>query len=492
MRRLYGILFFFLLCIVMQMRAQDCQPEGNLIKSVSVLTRADGSEQTHIIWSLPTDLSPVAGYIIYEYVGLSGGCTQPVDTVLNAMAGTYTCAGFHRGGYTIAVYHGSASPGSLQQHHVPPIMEAAAYDACNYSVSLSWSPYVGWGGAEVIYRVYAVTGGQTRQLTGDLAVTSFVWQDAPDNATIDFYVEAVRVDDATAVSQSPYARLTTTTLQRPAYIDLSHLDYAGNEARLTFRIDPATVLTQFEVQRAADGEFETRHSFSDKTLTAYADEAGDVFRYRLAAKNDCDRIARVSDTLQNFILEAALQNNAWQLQWTPPAFDAPYVFALQRLQPNPAPLLAGATAVAFTDPVSVMHNQQSLEYCYRLEASRGAGVSASDACAFYVPHVAMPDAVDPLSAVVNGQTGRARNQFGPVLNVHPATYAYQLRIINRNGAKIADITKHFNDDPLEKSWNGRFANGTAVPEEVYTYYLEVQFEGGRTEKLTGPVMVMYE
>jgi hypothetical protein len=492
MRRLYGILFFFLLCIVMQMRAQDCQPEGNLIKSVSVLTRADGSEQTHIIWSLPTDLSLVAGYIIYKYVGVSEGCTVPIDTVYGATATTDTCDGFNPEGYTIAVYHGSASPGSLQQHHVPPVIQAASYDSCNYSVSLSWSPYVGWGGAEVIYRVYAVTGGQPRPLTGDLAATSFVWQDAPDNATIDFYVEAVRADDASAVSQSPYARITTTTLRRPAFIDLSHLDYTGNEARLTFRIDPATALSQFEIQRAADGDFEPRYSFSDKALTTYTDEASGIFRYRLAAKNDCNQIARVSDTLQTFTLEATQQNNAWQLQWPSPAFGAPYVFSLERLVPNPATLLAGATAVAFTDPVSAMHNLQSLEYCYRLEASRGAGVSASKACAFYAPRVAMPDAVDPLSAVVNGQTGRARSQFGPALNVHPATYAYQLRIINRNGAKIADITKHFNDDPLEKSWNGRFANGAAVPEEVYTYYLEVRFEGGRSEKLTGTVMVMYE
>jgi hypothetical protein len=219
------ISFLFLVCNVLQMRAQDCQPEGNLIKSVSVLTSSvDGSEQTHILWNTPADISLVVGYIIYKYVGVSAGCTTPVDTVYGAAVTNYTCSGFNSEGYTIAVYHGATSPGSLQQHHVPPIIHTAAYDACNYSVSLSWSPYVGWDEADISYRLYAIIGGQTQQLAGDIANTSFLWQDAPDNVAIDFYVQAVHRNDA-AAGNSPYRRLTTVTPQRPAFIDLSRLDY---------------------------------------------------------------------------------------------------------------------------------------------------------------------------------------------------------------------------------------------------------------------------
>jgi hypothetical protein len=394
-----------------QLPAQDvCQPVGNLIKSASVLTQPDGSVQSRILWDVPDSLGADAvGYIIYKYVGYPH-CNNPVDTIYDRNATSYTCSGFNPGGYTIAVYNGSTTPGNFPQYHVPPIIDEADYNACDYTVSLSWSPYVGWDEADVSYKVYAVIDAQHQQLAAGITATSFVWHDAPDNKTIDLYVQAVRKDDATVTSNSLYERVTTTTVQRPAYIAL-HLTSEGNRVQLTFHIDPDTDLARFEIQRAVDDVFETRHSFSDKTLATYAESATDVFRYRVAAINDCGQIARVSDTLQNF---------------------------------------------------------------------------------FYVPRVVMPDAVDPLSTVMNVQTGRARNQFGPVINVHPATYAYQLRIINRNGAKIADITKGFNDDPLEKSWNGCFANGVAVPEEVYTYYLEVRFEGGRSENLTGPVMVMYE
>jgi hypothetical protein len=426
------------------------------------------------------------------YVGGSE-CTELIDAVKNPAATTYTVNGFHPGGYTIAVDSISTRDNSpLQQHHVPPIIQAAEYDACNYTVSLSWSPYVGWEADTALYNVYAIIGGGTQLLAGAITATSFVWQDAPDNTGIDFYVQAVRKNEVAVTSNSPYRRITTTTLQRPAFIDLSHLEYAGSEVRLNFHIEPGTALTQFEIQRAAGAGFDTRHAFSDKTLATYAENAGGAFSYRLIAKNNCGQIARVSDTLQNFILDVSLQNDVWHLQWNPPAPGASYDFSLQRREPNPVVLDASMSGVTFTDPVSSMLNQQSLKYCYRLEGTAPRGSSASEACAFYVPRVAMPDAVDPLSAAQNAQTGRARNQFGPILNVHPVTYAYQLRIINRNGAKIADITKGFNDNPLDKSWNGRFANGVAVPEEVYTYYLEVQFEGGHSEKRTGPVMVVYE
>lgn len=308
MCRLCIISFLFLLCSGLQLRAQDCRPDGNLIRSVSVFTDpGDGSEQTHILWNTPSDLTLVVGYIIYEYIGVSRGCTFPIDTVFSPTVATYTCNGFNPDGYTIAVYNGSTSPGNLQQHHIPPIIQTADYNACNYSVSLSWSSYVGWYESDILYHVYAIIGGQTLQIAENIANTSFVWEDAPDNTVIDFYVQAVHKNDLGVVSHSPYSRVTTVTLQRPAFIDISRLDYTGNEVRLTFLVDPGTALTQFDVQRAADADFETRYSFSDKTLTTYAESAAGIFSYRLAAKNDCNQIARVSDTLQNFQLAVMLQ-----------------------------------------------------------------------------------------------------------------------------------------------------------------------------------------
>ncbi|MDR3184893.1 MAG: hypothetical protein LBT49_05755 [Prevotellaceae bacterium] len=478
-----------LLCNVLPARAQECRPEGNLITAVSVITNPDGSEQTLITWDTPPGLpADAAGYIIYEYAG-PPYCANPVHTIYDRTATSYTRSGFHPGGYTVAVYRATAPPSSLPQHHVPPVISAAGYDACRYSVSLTWSPYVGWDEPDITYNIYVLLDGQRQQLAGRIAGTAFLWHDAPDNKTIDFYVQAVRSDGITG--DSPHERVTTATLQRPAAIDLSRLEYAGNEVRLNFHIDPATALTQFEVQRAADAGFDTQYTFSDKTLATYAESAGGAFSYRVAAKNDCGQIARVSDTLQNFMLDMTSQYDAWQLQWTTPASGQPYRFSLYRL-PDAATLVSGTTNNTFVDPVTDLHRRQSLKYCYRLEATTAHGESVSEACAFYRPRIAMPDAVNPFGTAANLHTGRVRNQFGPITNAHPATYTYRLKIINRNGAKIADITKDLGDNPTEKSWNGCFADGAAVPAEAYTYSLEMQFEGGHSERLTGPVVVLYE
>jgi hypothetical protein len=388
------------------------------------------------------------------------------------------------------VDNGSTSPSAISQHHVPPIISAASYDACNYTVSLSWSPYIGWDEADILYNIYAEIDGLPQQLAANITETSFVWQDAPDNREIDLYVQAVHRNSPAIESNSPQYRVTTTTVQRPASINLSRLNHAENEVQLDFHIDPGTALARFEIQRAADDVFETRHAFSDKTLATYTENVDGIFRYRVVAINDCGQVARMSNTLQNFILNMTSQREAWQLQWNRPISGEPYSFSLERLKPDPAALTVNITGVAFSDPVYSMLMQQSLQYCCRLEASAPQGVSVNEACAFYEPHIAMPDAIDPNSEKVG--YGRARSRFVPILDVHQATYAYQLRIINRNGAKIADITKDFNDNPQDKSWDGRFANGAVVPEEVYTYYLKIWFEGGRSESLTGPVMVMYE
>jgi hypothetical protein len=104
----------------------------------------------------------------------------------------------------------------------------------------------------------------------------------------------------------------------------------------------------------------------------------------------------------------------------------------------------------------------------------------------------MPDAIDPFSNVNNPTTGRTRSQFAPLINAHPAAYKYRLSIVNRNGAKIAEVEKAFGANPQTACWNGRFGDGDAVPEDVYIYNLEVEFEGGHKEIRTGSVVVIYQ
>jgi flagellar hook assembly protein FlgD len=78
-----------------------------------------------------------------------------------------------------------------------------------------------------------------------------------------------------------------------------------------------------------------------------------------------------------------------------------------------------------------------------------------------------------------------------VINADARSYSYRLTILNRNGAVVADIVKNIDDNPLDKSWNGRLKNGNLGQEEVYTYHLSVAFEGGEQQIMTGTVVVVY-
>jgi hypothetical protein len=260
------------------------------------------------------------------------------------------------------------------------------------------------------------------------------------------------------------------------------------------------------MQRATgDGDFSIVHNFSDKTISNYINAAGlGLFRYRIVAKNECGNVVCTSNEIVNIQLYITQDGNNWQLQWNnaEPLYST-ILYTLDRQQPNSINLLSNSTATTYSDPIIINSSDNSLQFCYTIsglirQASNipewwliPAATTTSGNCAYCRPTITMPDAVDPLSTEVNSQTGRARNQFGPVINANPQTYSYRLTILNRNAAVVADIVKNTGDNPLDKSWNGCLKNGDKDPEEVYTYHLSVEFEGGHQQIMTGTVVVVY-
>jgi hypothetical protein len=181
-------------------------------------------------------------------------------------------------------------------------------------------------------------------------------------------------------------------------------------------------------------------------------------------------------------------NGAWYLSWNK-LFNG-QSYSLERLKPLPQSLLSHAADSTYTDRIDV--SRAVLNYCYQIESVTDiGGKSTTVACADYEPEVLMPDAIDPKSTVQNPQTRRQRNQFGPVLFTDATSYAYQLEIYDRNGARIAFVEKAYADSPLEKSWTGINTQGDFVPENVYLYRVEIFFTNGKTIKKTGNVTVIY-
>ncbi|MDR3236440.1 MAG: hypothetical protein LBT48_06945 [Prevotellaceae bacterium] len=461
-----------------------------MIDVVSVEGTVDNM-YTEIRWNKPSSVSSKdLGYVIHEYVGPFSGCYTPLDTIFGMNNTIYTHNGYSSGGYGVTVFDSSGISSTFPRYHKPPEITEIRYDTCDFTVHISWTRYVGWEEGADYYSVYTVTPYLMTGYTPENDTSfSFAWE--PNTY---FYVQADTKDLSSNSRSKRYMLSDSVFSSRYDTIRLMRIEQQSDgKAALHFAINTTTEISAFHIQRAAaKADFETIYSFTDKTQNTYVDNtATEAYQYRVIAMNYCGNIICISDTLQNFILSMTPEDNKWKLQWSPRFTGSRYTFSLQRTKPGSEDVnVTGNTAI---DAISDMSAESSLEYCYRLEALTPRGsISVSSVCDFYIPIIAMPDAIDPFGNVKNVKTGRRRNQFAPLINAHPATYKYRLSIVNRNGAKIADIEKAFGSNLQTDFWDGRFGNGDAVPEDVYIYNLEVEFQGGHKEIRTGSVVVIYQ
>ena len=482
----------FIACLQAQGQGQRCQPSGNIIRSVSVNDRGEPV----ITWDAPADLPANAtGYIIYDYLD-GATCTKEIDRVgLDERSYTHSAAAPLNGSrtYSMAVNTGNINDGDITRQHAFPYL-TAKYDSCRYLLDLQWTAYEGWEG--VTYNVYGREKGAVsfKLLRSEITVLQYTTEpddDIPDNVWYEVYVEAVNTANPAVTSTSNRWVIFTETLQRPDYLAIGRLRYAGHQVQLQFAVDPATRLSTFHVMRSNHlvGDYAPVHTFSDKTLQTWTDDdVHAVYYYRLAAENDCRLVAKQGNVLNNMELLMTADNGEWRLSWNK-LFNG-QSYSLERLDPSPQQLLREAPDTVCTDKIDPAN--AALSYCYRLESvTKLGGKSETVACADYEPEILMPDAIDPGSTVQNPHTGRQRNRFGPVLFIAPSLYAYRLEIYDHNGARIAAIEKNIADSPLEKSWTGVHTGGGFVPENNYLYQLEVFFINGKTVKKTGNVAVIY-
>ncbi len=491
--RNYISLCFVFLCAHTWLWGQEgCEQVGNIIRSVSSEPDGSGGYNTVIKWSEPADLPDNAtGYIIYKFLGPPFCQEELVRVGLNTTSATLP--GLAALGYTMALSTDIGREPLTRRHRAPEIT-AVRFDSCYYNATIRWKPYIGWETADTEYELHCIIdGGEDKVIAVALTDTVYVWNDAPSKALpLAIYVRALNKKDPGAFGHSRRWEGRSDFPPKPEYLTIRAIDYKEEEAQLSFKIDPATELNRFELQRTAGADFSTVYTFSDKSLTSYTDRPpGGAQQYRLVAVSACGQAVKQGDTLSLIALSLVQEGSQWALRWES-VNTGSILYDLDRVRPDAERLLAGSGETSFADKVD--YDIDSLQFCYTVGGRTGNGrESRSQQCAWYAPKVSMPDAVDPAGTERNVQTGRARNQFGPVVAADPKTYSYHLNIINRNAAVVADIYKEKDEDPLApgKSWDGRLKNGQPAPDDVYSYRLTVRFDGGGQQVMTGIVTVMY-
>jgi hypothetical protein len=471
-------------------------PSPPVITVVSVDTLSGSAT---IAWEPSPELD-TDGYIIL-WTTPNGGVIQ--DTVYGRLNTSYTwpnsMAGTRAEGFILAAFDTclvgvppnvgpNTSPTGAQ--HVSIFLDPV-YDQCGGTISLEWTPYIGWEVGS--YKVYASTAGGPVALLGIVAgnATSYVHQVIP-GITYCYVIRAER-SEGTDFALSNKACLFTDYPPLPSGNYIRSVSVTG-PASITVidSVDVNAITTGYRLERSDNGgPYNTVATFPNTAgpLIIWQDEDVEPavvgYRYRMEVADGCGVGALTSNVAGTMVLRATpdlFGRNT--LTWNGYAEWAGSVsgYVVHRsVDGGPSSPIAFVPEPTWSlvDDVNAFTSSAG-RFCYTVEAIEVGGVlginatsRSNEACAVQEELVYIPNAM-----VIGG----ANPLFRPVL-AYADVSEYELSIINRWGQVIWTTS-----DPAT-AWDGRVADGS-VPIGIYAYYCSFRTGADRVVEERGTVTVL--
>jgi len=476
-------------------RFEDATPPSTPVMTAVTVDSTSGLSTLN--WE-PSPEGDTDGYIIV-LVTPGGGII--IDTIFGQSNTTYTwppsTAGLAPESFTIAAFDTCQvgippSPNTSATRPPHTTMHATTlYDRCAASVTVRWTPYVGWP-VQSYQVLVQVDGGPWGTLANvdpnDLQLVRTV---EPDR-TYCFLVKAIGTPGG-VYSLSNRTCRTSTYPPLPSFNYLSTVTVTGEEQIMVMNvIDPTAEISAFRIERSDNGApFETLALVPGGAgpVLTFVDEPvePDVvgYRYRVMVLDSCGTDALESNVGGNIVLRASSRLDGFNvLEWTGYAEWAGMVqgYVVSR-SVDDSPFVPIAVLPdfpwAFEDDVQGLV-ASSGKACYRvqaLESGNPGGANATSesnvACTVQQDLVYIPNAF-----IVGG----ANPVFQPILSFVDVS-DYQLVIINRWGQEIWRTS-----DP-GKPWDGR-VDGQLLPIGVYGYYCAFNNGAGRRFEKRGTVTLL--
>lgn len=476
-------------------RFQDVTPPTPpVITSVTVDTV---SGLASIDWE-PSPEMDTGGYIIVYSAPVGPAI---IDTVFGRLNTLYewveSLAGIGFESYTVAAFDTcrtgvppSPNTSVTTPFHTTMFLDHS-YDQCGTTVTLEWSPYVGWPVAE--HTVFVQVNGGVWVEAGIVggSINTFNMEVEPFMT----YCFAIRASEGPGLASSMSSRtcLVTDYPFTPAFNYLRTVTVSAPDAVLIIdSVDVSAMVNGYRLERSENGgEFQTI-ALLPPTLSpviTYTDTevtpASTSYRYRMVVLDGCGTDAVVSNMAEIIMLRATADLNGYdRLEWNGYTDWAGQVVAYEihrQVADGPFTLHAVAPPAPwfYMDDVSSM-TASTGRFCYYVvarEAGNPSGINMTSvsniACAVQEELVYIPNAF-----IVGGRN----NTFKPEL-AYTDVSEYELSIINRWGQVI--WTTH---DPFQP-WDGT-VGGKAVPLGVYAYYCNFKNGAGRVFEKRGTVTML--
>jgi len=488
--------FRYLMIIVLVASAEpvcgQTDEESPVTPVLNLVTVNQLTGNPELTWSLSP--SPdVAGYVVYSYQDGEG---YALDTLYNPTASSYTYYGsgasYFSEAFVVAAFDssGNISPLSNELH---TIFTEVRIDSCNNKINITWNSYPSQPIDVTGYTIfYSVNGGiytEAGEVTEN--INNFVINEFTIDSEYCFFVNANLEDDFVSVSNKT---CISTRMQRPP--QWINADYAtvipDAGIVLTFTIDPLSEISLFLLERktGVSSDFQQiAHLSSDNGKIEYTDNQADVRiinYYRLSAVNNCNIPVITSNISSNIVLSLERAADEIQLAWN--SYKAwlgsvdsytLYINTGSGFDDNII-ILPGDTTktIIYSD---YMYKTTESEICFFVSALESSnpyditGESRSNiACTEVTENITVPNVFTPDGDLVN-------DLFRPVLSFTPVYY--NLVISDRHGRIVFETKDH------TESWDGSY-NGTAFPEGVCLWFLQVTTPSGKRMSRTGTLTVI--
>ncbi len=470
---------------------KDCVvPAESLFTLVSVQPESGYSE---LSWNLSPS-SDISAYIIYNH---NSGYWYAIDTLKDPLATSYlynsSGTKYFSESYVVAAFRPPVCASPLS-NVLRTMYCTSQIDTCKKLINIRWNLYTGYPLKVLEYRIMVSKNGSplAEMYTIDSLSSSFTLSDFDTDTQYCFAVRAKL--EGGAVSNSNKSCIETKMQRAPQWINADYATVTNDgKIDLSFTFDQLSEINQFSLERkigALDSYQTIAELGSISGSLNYTDNSADIHKvnhYRIAAVNNCKLPVVYSNEASNIVLALDKNQNIINLSWNPYR-QWNGIIASNKVVAETGNGSAENIDVAPGDTLlninysDLMYKVIGSEACFTIEAAEAsnpygaAGISISNrVCTPVTELITVPNTFTPDHNLVN-------DTFRPVLSFTPSTYKLVITDMKR---RILFETS----DPLDE-WDGT-ANGKALPEGVYLWFLKVTTPSDKTIKKTGTVNLIF-
>jgi gliding motility-associated-like protein len=371
------------------------------------------------------------------------------------------------------------------------------YDDCSSELTLTWTPYYGWGKDKKIYnkgnvKNYQIINYDTKEVVQivDPNVTTYTIKNVSANTQYKYYILATNSLDNSVTSKSNIVTAFTETLQPPLYITSQSASYTSDNTKvvINYTIDPNSKIKDYKLTRSETiaGPFIEIIKYggvADRLEAIDSNPLPTTAYYRLEAINECVSLA-YSDTSTAIVPTKKVSASNIIISWDEyfKWKNGVSNYKLYRYNDGDSSLRAikDASTLSFVDDISVLagHLSSSRIYYKIFSYANDYDYTTSpeyvaDSKKIFVDlssEVYIPNAFTPDD---NGLNDIFQAYFAfPPDNYHMVIY-------DRYGFKVFETS----DSGSDSGWNGLLANNKRAPEGAYVYLIYFTTgEGQRIEK----------